>query len=163
RLAGVHALAKHAPRQPESAGAPLPVRSNAHPDGARQLQARLGLGVRGPLPPGLGQPYDAERLRRKLAVLRSFPDERALQRALRLGPSFAAGCGLAFDGPSKVQGLRVLAVVADKPYALPGDEVTFTLTYVDAYSETNPDVGARNNIQVLWLGGCIDPEGDYYY
>jgi hypothetical protein len=86
----------------------------------------------------------------------------ALALATVAAPSLASGCGGGFDGQSLVQGLRVLAVVADKPYAAPGESVEFTMTVVDAFSNTNPAVGGRD-IQVLWFGGCIDPEGDYYY
>jgi hypothetical protein len=113
---------------------------------------------------------------------------RALLGALALGvtagPAIVAGCGPQFDGPSMVKGLRVLAVVPERDlldgdgepvldddgnpvqtgaaYALPGDEITFTMTYVDAFDPDNPSVGARD-VQIVWLGGCIDPEGDNYF
>ncbi len=54
-----------------------------------------------------------------------------------------------------MSGLRVLAVAADKPYAQPGDTVTFTMTY------SNPEGVAAP--QILWLGPCINPPGDAYY
>jgi hypothetical protein len=78
------------------------------------------------------------------------------------GPAASAGCTGGFPPPSQIDGLRVLAVVADKPYAQPGDTVNFTMTYDDGMLSTNPDAGARN-INVLWIGGCINPAGDEYY
>ncbi len=80
---------------------------------------------------------------------------------LELGP----GCAAGFDPPSKVNTFRVLAVTADTPYALPDPdptddqdvEVHFTMTYTDAAGdEARP-------VEITWLGGCFDPEGDQYY
>lgn len=75
------------------------------------------------------------------------------------GPA-ASGCAPGFDPPSKIQGLRVFAAPADLPYANPGDDVTFELSYEDAPSDTSE--GGRA-IQILWIGGCFNPEGDQYY
>jgi hypothetical protein len=72
----------------------------------------------------------------------------------------ASGCAPGFDPPSKIQGLRVFAAPADLPYAQPGDDVTFELSYEDAPSDTSE--GGRA-IQILWIGGCYNPEGDQYY
>ncbi len=61
-----------------------------------------------------------------------------------------------FTSIAEVRDLRVLAVPADKPYAAPGDTVTFRLTYADALgTEPRP-------VQVTWLGGCVNPIGDQY-
>lgn len=81
---------------------------------------------------------------------------RALRRYLlaALGVAAAAGCAAGFAPISKVDGLRVLAVQADKPYAKPGDTVTFTMSHVDS---------KLRDAQVLWIGGCFDPPGDAYY
>jgi hypothetical protein len=79
------------------------------------------------------------------------------------GPAVTSGCGGGFDAPSKLEGLRVLGVVADKPYAKPGDEVTFKMSYEDGFVDPqNPDAGPRK-VQITWLGGCIDPIGDLYF
>ncbi|MGK4006013.1 hypothetical protein WMF31_25570 [Sorangium sp. So ce1036] len=89
---------------------------------------------------------------------------RALLAALATGaiaaPAISSGCVAGFDPPSVVRGLRVFAVVADKPYALPGDTVSFTIHYQDA--ATSPDEGARP-ISIFWIGGCENPIGDDYY
>jgi hypothetical protein len=61
-----------------------------------------------------------------------------------------------FGSPAEVTELRVLAVTADKPYAAPGDTVTFGLTYADALgSEPRP-------LSVMWIGGCVNPIADDY-
>src|SRR5277367_7128075 len=73
-----------------------------------------------------------------------------------VGPTVGSGCGSGFAPISQVSGLRVLAVVADKPYAHPGDTVTFTMTYADPPGDTEPP-------QILWIGGCVNPIGDEYY
>lgn len=56
-----------------------------------------------------------------------------------------------------VNGLRVLTVSADKPYVSPGESVTFTMQLRDGHPE-----GPRP-VNVLWLGGCVNPPGDLYY
>jgi hypothetical protein len=76
----------------------------------------------------------------------------ALVAAL-LSPSCAPG----FDPPSKVNTLRILAVTVDKPYALPGEDVTFRMTAFDGRAES-----AGQLVQIVWLGGCFDPEGDQF-
>jgi hypothetical protein len=75
-----------------------------------------------------------------------------------VGPAIAGGCQPGFDPPSKVNGLRVLAVSADKPYAKAGEAVTFDLTYSDGLDPSSP-----RNVQIAWIGGCFDPQGDLYY
>jgi hypothetical protein len=87
----------------------------------------------------------------------------SLALAAMFGPGAPAGCaGAGFDSISSIDGLRVLAVQADKPYANPGDVVTFQMTYDDGYvNPAQPNAGPRP-IEILWLGGCIDPEGDEY-
>ena len=77
---------------------------------------------------------------------------------LLLGPAMASGCQPGFDPPSKVAGLRILAVQADKPYANAGESVTFEMTYTDGLDPANP-----RNVQIAWIGGCFDPPGDLYY
>jgi hypothetical protein len=93
---------------------------------------------------------------------------RALLAALALAamaaPSASTGCaGAGFDSISTVDTVRVLAVQADKPYARPGDTVTFTMTLDDGYvNPSHPDAGPRP-LEILWIGGCFDPDGDQYY
>jgi hypothetical protein len=78
--------------------------------------------------------------------------------AATAAPPLASGCAAGFASVSQVDGLRVLAVVADKPYAKPGDTVTFTMNYEDGR-----DPARMRKPQILWLGGCFDPDGDQYY
>lgn len=84
----------------------------------------------------------------------------ALATSAIAAPAISSGCVAGFDPPSVVRGLRVFAVVADKPYARPGDTVNFTIHYQDAASD--PDEGSRP-ITIFWLGACENPVGDDYY
>jgi hypothetical protein len=96
-----------------------------------------------------------------------------------LSASLGSGCSAGFDSISKINALRVLAVVADRcpsdqptcdarervgaSYAGPGDEVTFTLSHYDGFVDPDdPGAGSRN-LQILWIGGCFDPDGDQYF
>jgi hypothetical protein len=71
----------------------------------------------------------------------------------------APSCATNFVAPSRIEGLRVLAVVAndDKSYAQPGEQVEFQMTYV-----AGGDFAGKP-IQITWLGGCVDPPDDTYY
>jgi hypothetical protein len=78
---------------------------------------------------------------------------RPLLFALALLTAGAPCCGGAnFTPASQVTALRVLGVTADKPYAAPGDVVTFRMTYADALNKTEP-----RPIEITWLGGCVNP------
>jgi hypothetical protein len=74
-----------------------------------------------------------------------------------IGAPWLTSCSADFEAPSKIEGLRVLAVAADKPFANPGDTVHFTMTYDadDAFAGVTPSI--------LWISDCFDPEGDTYY
>jgi hypothetical protein len=66
-------------------------------------------------------------------------------------------CSSSFDAPSRIEGIRVLAVAADEPFANPGDTVHLQMTY---------DAGgsfAGVTPTILWIGDCFDPAGDTYY
>ncbi|WP_438010716.1 hypothetical protein WME89_19920 [Sorangium sp. So ce321] len=91
----------------------------------------------------------------------ALPARRALLvalSALALGVPCCAGSDL--SPSSEVEGLRVLAVTADKPYAAPpsargpGEDVTFEMTYADGLG--SPEGGARP-VEITWLGGCVNP------
>jgi hypothetical protein len=68
-------------------------------------------------------------------------------------------CEPGFDPSSKLNTLRVLAVHADNPYPAPGSRVQLQMLWHDGKSP--PD--QPRNVQVLWVGGCFDPDGDLYY
>jgi hypothetical protein len=72
----------------------------------------------------------------------------------------APSCTPGFDPPSKVNSLRILAVTIDKPYAVPGDDVTLRMTVHDGLGS---DEGNERSLQVLWIAGCYDPEGDQFF
>lgn len=96
------------------------------------------------------------------------PSPRSARAALRLLAPLAlsatvyavagAGCSAGFDPPGKLNTLRILSVEADKPYAQPGETVTFKMNLVDALDPANP-----RPIQIVWIGGCFDPVGDQYF
>jgi hypothetical protein len=90
---------------------------------------------------------------------------RAVLGALALtflaSPALSSGCAASFDPPARVSTLRVLGITADKPYAAPGDEVTFEMTYFDGFEDE--DGSGPRPIQITWLGGCFDPPSDQYF
>lgn len=69
----------------------------------------------------------------------------------------SSACSPGYVSSDLVNGLRLMAVTADKPYLLPGEKVTFQLNLRDGH----PDGPRPAN--VLWLGGCVNPPGDLYY
>ena len=69
-------------------------------------------------------------------------------------------CGAGFDPPSKVNTLRVLGVTLDQPFGLPGDEITFRMTVADGLGDAD---GEPRDLQIAWIGGCYNPEGDLWY
>jgi len=71
----------------------------------------------------------------------------------------AISCAPGFDPPSTVNGLRVLGIDADKPYANPGDTVTLRMTVTDGLRDAE---GKPRPLQIAWIGGCFDPPGDQY-
>ncbi|WP_437553220.1 hypothetical protein WME97_17790 [Sorangium sp. So ce367] len=84
-----------------------------------------------------------------------LPARRALLAALStlaLGIPCCSGSDLAPS--SEVEGLRVLAVTADKPYPARGTPVTFQMTYADALGDAD---GNPRNVEVTWIGGCVNP------
>lgn len=92
----------------------------------------------------------------------SQPSRRLLLSALAstmlAAPIIASSaCSPGYVSSDLVNGLRIMAVTADKPYLLPGESVTFELQLRDGH----PD-GARP-ANILWLGGCVNPPGDLYY
>ena len=60
---------------------------------------------------------------------------------------FLTACAKELDPPSRIEELRLLAVEADQPFALPGDEVQLTALAVDP---------AQRPLSWGW-GVCIDP------
>jgi len=88
---------------------------------------------------------------------------RHLLATLVLAMLLAVSCAPGFDPPSKVSTVRILSVTIDKPYALAGDEVTFRMTVHDGLPSAQEPGATPRPLQILWLAGCVDPEGDQYY
>ena len=76
--------------------------------------------------------------------------------ALVLHPSCTPG----FDPISRINSVRILSVTLDKPYALPGDTVTMRMTVTDGLGDAD---GMPRQMQLVWLSGCYNPDGDQYY
>jgi hypothetical protein len=73
-----------------------------------------------------------------------------------------AGCsGPAYDEPSLVSGLRVLAVRPEPASGAPGEIVTLEMLEVDGTPRAPGE--APRPIELVWLGGCHNPEGRLYY
>lgn len=100
---------------------------------------------------------------------------RALLGTLGLGALFghavASGCAVNFAPPSELSSLRVISVNVDKPYIapFPAEEcaadpekctVHFDMEVYDGYGVATQ--GSERPLNILWIGGCFDPEGDQY-
>ncbi|RLB48599.1 MAG: hypothetical protein DRI90_25265 [Deltaproteobacteria bacterium] len=88
---------------------------------------------------------------------------RYVLAAFALAMLAATSCAPDFDPPSKLDTLRILAVTIDTPYALAGDDVTLRMTVFDGAGHPDDPDSVPRNLQIIWLGGCFDPEGDLYY
>ncbi|MCL2822543.1 MAG: hypothetical protein FWD57_00995 [Polyangiaceae bacterium] len=74
------------------------------------------------------------------------------------GGALVLGCDEGFDPASLVNNVRVIGVMADNPYPRPGDTVEFSMLWHDGGSP----VGSPRDMQIVWIGGCHNPKGDYY-
>jgi hypothetical protein len=85
----------------------------------------------------------------------SFP----LAVALAAG---TVGCGAEFDSPVQVETLRILGVHKSAPYAKPGEDVEMTMLWHDG---TRDDDGEPRDVDIqrIWIGGCVNPPGDFYF
>lgn len=75
-------------------------------------------------------------------------------------------CGAAFESQASIQSLRVMGVRVDPPYGKPGQIVKLEMLHFDgsarAYlADGKPD--PEHKVNILWLGGCHNPNGDLYY
>lgn len=80
--------------------------------------------------------------------------------SLALAVTALAGCEPGFDPPSKIEGLRVLAVRPEPASGSPG--VTVRLRMLIADGKTEPAEPARP-LQVAWLLGCHNPPTRLYF
>jgi hypothetical protein len=70
----------------------------------------------------------------------------------------AAACGAGFDAQSKVTSVRMFGVRADKPYAKPGETVTFEVLATDGRRDK------RRPMRIAWIPVvCLNPREDLYY
>ncbi len=72
----------------------------------------------------------------------------------------AFGCGATFDPATEIKSLRILGVQKDKPYAVPGEDVTLSLLWYDGTQAGTSE--PPRPVQIQWLGGCLNPPADSY-
>ena len=87
----------------------------------------------------------------------------SLLLALTVWLVWAVSCTPGFSAPSDVDTLRILSVVADKPYAAPGDDITFEMTVFDGLGDPADPASGPRTLQLVWIAGCVDPPGDQYF
>lgn len=73
------------------------------------------------------------------------------------------GCGADFAPPSSIDGVRVLAVSTDRPYAAPGATVKMDLVAVDGARARRRDGEIPRTLGALWITGCTNPPGDLFH
>jgi hypothetical protein len=82
---------------------------------------------------------------------------RSASRTALLGVLAACGGG-SFTASSKIQSVRILATVADQPYAKPGSTVKLTTLAADGRTDRS------TAMKLYWLPiSCSNPPGDVYY
>jgi hypothetical protein len=67
------------------------------------------------------------------------------------------GCGEELERPSQLDSLRIIAVRSDVPFATPTARPTLEMLQWDG------SPAAPRPVHTLWIGGCLNPEGDLYY
>lgn len=74
-----------------------------------------------------------------------------------------SGCGTEFDTIDQLDGLRVMGIQKDKPYARPGEQVELDILYHDTgIRDDDQAEGEPREISIAWLSGCTNPLGDLY-
>jgi hypothetical protein len=89
---------------------------------------------------------------------------RSILRIVLILPLVAtlSGCAQESDLPSQVHTLRVLAVRAETPFAMPGSTVQLGMLAYDGSPKAKLADGSNRPTSTLWIGGCNNPPGDNY-
>jgi hypothetical protein len=74
-----------------------------------------------------------------------------------------SSCDSENDRISELDSLRIIAVRSDKPFARPSSTVALEMLVDDASPKAITASGTKRTPQLLWLGGCVNPDGDLYY
>jgi hypothetical protein len=74
-----------------------------------------------------------------------------------------AGCSNSFEESSRIDTLRVLAVVPEPASGSPGQTSTLELVIADGAAEAGTAGGSPRALQVAWLAGCHNPPGRQFY
>ncbi|MBI5534415.1 MAG: hypothetical protein HY898_16950 [Deltaproteobacteria bacterium] len=72
----------------------------------------------------------------------------------------AVGCEDESDRATDVDTLRLLAVRAETPFAKSGSQVPMEALVFDGSPHAVRPDGTKRPVEVLWLGGCVNPPGD---
>jgi len=73
----------------------------------------------------------------------------------------AAACGVELDSPAEVDSLRILGVRKNPPYAAPGEDVELSMLWYDGTLDDGQP--RQTDVERVWIGGCTNPPGDFYY
>jgi hypothetical protein len=73
------------------------------------------------------------------------------------------GCSSDDERASELDSLRIIAVRADHPYAAPASSVALEMLVDDASPKASADDNKSRSVHLLWLSGCVNPDGDLYY
>ncbi len=73
-----------------------------------------------------------------------------------------SGCGQDSDRPSEVHTLRVLAVRSETPFTKPASSAGLSMLAYDGSPRARLADGSSRSTSTLWIGGCINPNGDNY-
>ena len=76
-----------------------------------------------------------------------------------IGVAALGGCSNDFEPASRIDTLRVLAVVPEPASGAPGQTSTLDLVIADGAAGTEGDGAAPRALQVAWLAGCHNPPG----
>lgn len=74
-----------------------------------------------------------------------------------------AACGSDFSPPSSVEGVRVIAVTSDRPYAAPGATVSMDLVAIDGAKARRAPGEIPRALEAAWFSGCTNPAGDLFH
>jgi len=92
--------------------------------------------------------------------LYEFALSTCLLSAFTLG---SLGCDADLDLASEVKTMRVLGVRTDSSYAPPGETRDLEMLLYDGAPDAVLPDGTHRPVQVVWMQGCVNPPGDFYY
>jgi len=73
-----------------------------------------------------------------------------------------SACDEENERSTDVKTLRILAVQAETPFAKPGVQVPMHMLAHDGSASATLKDGSRRPVELVWIGGCVNPAGDSY-